>query len=108
MDKAIIHLEIRRCRKHYLLLRKTFATDIERIESVGEVRAFFQVALVRLARLFEAYLLLVKAFLRLFRVHDEFDGLNIGGGHKRSVLLLFGVSKISTLGYSYKTAKIIS
>ena len=88
MDEAIIHLEIRRCRKHYLLLRKTFATDIERIESVGEVRAFFQVALVRLARLFEAYLLLVKAFLRLLGVHDEFDGLDFGGGHKKSVLLL--------------------
>ena len=84
MDEAIIYLEIRRCRKHYLLLRKTFATDVERIESVGEVRAFFHVALVRLARLFEAYLLLVKAFLRLFRVHDEFDGLDFGAGHKEA------------------------
>ena len=87
MDEAIIHLEIRRCRKHYLLLRKTFAADVERIESVGEVRAFLQTAFVRLAHLFEAYLLLVKAFLRLFRVHDEFDGFDFGGGHKKCGLL---------------------
>ena len=79
-----------------MLLRKTFATDIDRIESVGEVRAFFQVALVRLARLFEAYLLLVKAFLRLLGVHDEFDGFDFGGGHKKSVLLC-GLLQSNTL-----------
>lgn len=56
-------LEVACSRQQSNLLGEAFTADVERIESVGEVRAFFQVALVRLARLFEAYLLLVKAFL---------------------------------------------
>ncbi|MBR4552352.1 MAG: hypothetical protein IKO20_01330 [Bacteroidaceae bacterium] len=41
---------------------------------------------------------LVKAFLRLLTVGDEFNGLDVGGGHKTSVLRLVGRPKIARLG----------
>jgi len=41
---------------------------------------------------------LVKAFLRLLTVGDEFNGFDVGGGHKTSVLLFGWYARGSTLG----------
>ena len=41
---------------------------------------------------------LVKAFLRLLTVGDEFNGFDVGGGHKTSVLRLVGMPKVARLG----------
>ena len=60
---------------------------------------------VAFARGFLAFLLhrreplvqLVKAFFRLLTVDDEFNGFDVGGGHKTSVLRLVGRAKVARL-----------
>ena len=41
---------------------------------------------------------LVKAFIGLLTVDDEFNGFDVGGGHKTSVLRLVGRPKVARLG----------
>lgn len=50
-------LEISCHRQHSTLQWEAFATDVERVESVGEVRAFLQAALVCLPCLLQAFVL---------------------------------------------------
>ena len=41
---------------------------------------------------------LVKAFIGLLTVDDEFNGFDVGGGHKTSVLRLVSRPKVARLG----------
>ena len=51
---------------------------------------------------------LVKAFLRLLTVGDEFNGFDVGGGHKTSVLRLVRRPKVARLGGGGKDSTIIA